>query len=1170
MEIKPTNRKPIGDMGKKLEKQFSNNLKNSGVNLEEVDSMLSEKEQSFKKKFWDLPKMESLVHSDPILSAEYQEMSEDGQEKYGYHYNETIMNMLFNKYVTNDQGYQQKYLNAIPAKKERRDKTGINQLQQKGEEKMEKKSKEKNENNVPIHNNSLEGVIEEEMMDNNLNTNGGGTFDDREYLNHRINKRFDTMEENTNQSFSNDFASWFTSTSLCDVQHPKFGKHKVTPEQIKYSPAEYKNALFACIKKNIDNGTITQDMIAQHSNMDETTGAASSGAYAPALGSKAKNNVYEGENDLNAVKEKARQISKEEGVAQHVNDRGNGNYQVSDWFDSDTTIASFENGRPINEGKESDDPCWDNYKQVGMKKKNGKEVPNCVPEGEELDETTTSASSGAYATKTAWASGKSRHSKKPAWDGGEIVSENYLIDSSFFKKLHESVNSDSIVGLAEDHINTREEKIQFILDYGKNKFGDLDMLNHQDDETIDQLYHGVENALGALESMQEENMNEKSASKNQQQFMGMVHAYKKGEMPNASDSVKKAAESMSDVDALDFASTKHKGLPTKVDEDQYTDRVIKGNEALQLANQLDNAPSEEEENIINNFLSGKEISINNARNMVMNIIDSKYRGSESPDFFKLQYLVTIMNDMMDQDIDVQKQKDKDAVKRAYERTPHGKAEMEKNIGMGEGIISGTEGSIIGDNPTTMAATMKDVNMGGMGESEEVEFDGENSLGEFGKSNGGFGGFNDKSDGNHPNFKEPEAYGAPRDKDLNKYKSMTEGKEIVDEDGHCRKDEIPVEGKSPNEEGSCKKKNRRPSKEKTISDTGQNKYNEKFKEKREKEKEKKLNDRFNDLDSLEKNKKHMKKLKEMIEGKEIFEDKRPSALIQMDRLQKDNEKNFKSDMKDSNTADVAKGELTAKEQVEEVPENPYELGEKIEKEKQKEHKFASFDNIGNSTNDNNKEIPKRNATDDESEEIMLNRGLGMQDIIYDNEPDKRFEERMKKDMGETIYKQRQEKMDYRAKAPMYNKDTQPTDNGQEKDQFDKNINGYNSRKGVNENQTISGKYRDEFGNRKVISFNVSEAIELDKPEGVQLTFDGMGNTYTQRVTENTEMRDLINKYNYFMSGGKIVKVKSGKQSLTENNNTKKPVNEQIQKMMRLSGYDPSKHLNTSNTKKNRGF
>ena len=26
------------------------------------------------------------------------------------------------------------------------------------------------------------------------------------------------------------------------------------------------------------------------------------------------------------------------------------------------------------------DPCWDGYEQIGMKKKRGKKVPNCVPE----------------------------------------------------------------------------------------------------------------------------------------------------------------------------------------------------------------------------------------------------------------------------------------------------------------------------------------------------------------------------------------------------------------------------------------------------------------------------------------------------------------------------------------------------------------------------------------------------------------------------------------------------------------------------------------------------------------------------------------------------------------------------------------------------------------------
>jgi hypothetical protein len=29
--------------------------------------------------------------------------------------------------------------------------------------------------------------------------------------------------------------------------------------------------------------------------------------------------------------------------------------------------------------KEDEDPCWDGYEMVGMKEKDGKEVPNCVP-----------------------------------------------------------------------------------------------------------------------------------------------------------------------------------------------------------------------------------------------------------------------------------------------------------------------------------------------------------------------------------------------------------------------------------------------------------------------------------------------------------------------------------------------------------------------------------------------------------------------------------------------------------------------------------------------------------------------------------------------------------------------------------------------------------------------
>jgi hypothetical protein len=69
-----------------------------------------------------------------------------------------------------------------------------------------------------------------------------------------------------------------------------------------------------------------------------------------------------------------------------------------------------------------------------------------------------------------------------------------------------------------------------------------------------------------------------SVSKAQQRFMGMVHATQKGDMENPSPEVAKAADSMSDKDAKDFASTKHKGLPNKVKKESITKlkEIIKG------------------------------------------------------------------------------------------------------------------------------------------------------------------------------------------------------------------------------------------------------------------------------------------------------------------------------------------------------------------------------------------------------------------------------------------------------------------------------------------------------------------------------------------------------------------------------------------------------------------
>jgi hypothetical protein len=58
-----------------------------------------------------------------------------------------------------------------------------------------------------------------------------------------------------------------------------------------------------------------------------------------------------------------------------------------------------------------------------------------------------------------------------------------------------------------------------------------------------------------------------AVSKAQQRFMGMVHATQKGDMKNPSPEVSKAANSMTDKDAKDFASTSHKELPDHIKEE---------------------------------------------------------------------------------------------------------------------------------------------------------------------------------------------------------------------------------------------------------------------------------------------------------------------------------------------------------------------------------------------------------------------------------------------------------------------------------------------------------------------------------------------------------------------------------------------------------------------------
>ena len=66
-------------------------------------------------------------------------------------------------------------------------------------------------------------------------------------------------------------------------------------------------------------------------------------------------------------------------------------------------------------------------------------------------------------------------------------------------------------------------------------------------------------------------------SKAQQRFMGMVHAYKKGELKGSevSKDVKDAAKGMKKKTTKDYAKTKHKGLPNKVKKEVLKTLITK-------------------------------------------------------------------------------------------------------------------------------------------------------------------------------------------------------------------------------------------------------------------------------------------------------------------------------------------------------------------------------------------------------------------------------------------------------------------------------------------------------------------------------------------------------------------------------------------------------------------
>jgi hypothetical protein len=126
---------------------------------------------------------------------------------------------------------------------------------------------------------------------------------------------------------------------------------------------------------------------------------------------------------------------------------------IMGWY-SPTVYKTIVNR--FNENKKpADDPCWKGYRQYGMKKKSGKQVPNCVREHINI---MTEGGAGGH---------MSHPFDIPSVQTGKDLMKVFLQSVKFLEKGPASVKIDGVN--ASIRLITLDGKKQFVMDRGSNK-----------------------------------------------------------------------------------------------------------------------------------------------------------------------------------------------------------------------------------------------------------------------------------------------------------------------------------------------------------------------------------------------------------------------------------------------------------------------------------------------------------------------------------------------------------------------------------------------------------------------------------------------------------------------------------------------------------------------------